>query len=131
MVYTETNQDELIVEYEPIFPEKLSITNNPCATAGYVIHILKDTWVFPWKYKKVLVNINKIFIPYQTVGIIHGFTQEKYKVQTLFISDGTLKYIKIKSRFIPRKLKAPNAYAALDIVPSYECHIVKTETKNN
>ena len=122
---------EMIVEYEPISPEKLSITRNPCATAGYVIHALRNTWVFPWRYKKVLVNVNKIFIPYQTVGIIHEINQEKYKVQARFVSDGTLMYIKVKSKFIPRKLIASDTVAALDIIPSYECHIVAMKNKHD
>ncbi len=121
---------ELIVEYEPIIPEKLSITRNPCAIAGYVVHALKDTWVFPWRYKKVFVNINKMFIPYHTVGIIHE-VDKKYKVRTQFISDGPLTYIKVRSGLIPRKIHASDIISALDIVPSYECHIVAIEPKHD
>ena len=121
---------EMIVEYEPIIPEKLSITRNPCAIAGYVLHALKNTWVFPWRYKNVLININKIFIPYHTVGIVHK-VNERYKVQTQFISDGPFTYIKVKSRFIPRRIHASDIVASLDIVQSYECQIVAVESKHD
>lgn len=124
----ESGDKELIVEYEPIVTEKFSITRNPCAVAGYVVHALKDTWIFPWRYKKVLININKIFIPYHTVGIVHEANKD-YKVQTRFISDGPFAYVRVKSKFVPRKIHASDIIASLDIVQSYECQIVAVEPK--
>lgn len=124
------NKDR-IIEYESINPECLSITKNPCES-GYVLHSFRDAWVFPFVYKKIAINIGKIYLPDYTIGIIHEKFKGKLKVRTEFIDDNTLCYIEVKSASLsPIKIHKEEGVALMDIVSSNDCFLVKRFERNN
>lgn len=122
------NSNEPIIEYELISDNISGIRKNQ-NSISYILSALSNTWVFPWKYKKVSLNINKICIPDNLVGIISTVPNKdnRLKVETkvsMFHED--FYTLKVRARgLFPKRIIGGEDIAILHMVLTTDCHVVK------
>lgn len=128
---------EPIIECVPYDKDIPSISK--LAGRGYVhLHALYDTWIFPWKYKKVELNISKIYLPDNCFGIISTMEQILYpnlvEVKTQVVPMKEFPNgIKIRNGygFMPFKIHAGDKIAILHMVPFVDVHTIELKEQKS
>lgn len=125
---------ESIVECVPYNRDIPSISKE--ADRGYIyLHALYDTWLFPLKYRDVTLNINKIYLPDNCIGVISTMPQVLYpnlidmKMQVIpmkHFPNG----IKMRNGYgiLPYKIHAGDKVAILHMIPITDTHVVVLES---
>ena len=118
-----------IIECFPLNRDIPSISKGR-ADRGYIyLHALNDIWIYPWIYRNVTLNIKKIYLPENHLGIISSPPHSSYpslvEVKTEFAP--LLKFpdaVKVRNGYgiLPYKIHAGDRVAILHMVPLFECH---------
>lgn len=124
--YTANNKEEMIFEYTPLNSSANSILEED--KISYMVYPLKDTWVFPWRYKKVKLNIAKSYLPEYHVGFIDSCNYCKFDIPCRIIApteDNGFEYILVKPRgILPKKIKTDEPIVKISIIKATQCHML-------
>lgn len=128
MAFVNVLQPEPIIECVPYNKDLPSISKTDADRGFICLHALEDTWIFPWKYRNVMLNIDKIYLPERHIGIISSVYSKIYpdliEVKTQIVQMKRFPNgIKIRNGygFLPYKIRAGTAVAVLHMIPVFEC----------
>ena len=90
---------------------------------GYILYAKEDKIIFPFVKNKVKLNVERIELPYNTIGIITCESSKKNIILNNFANNLS---IDIYSKQLPYKIKKGDKVGMLYIIPTIECHVIKT-----
>ena len=118
---------EPIIEHDSINPafNRISSANKPL----YNLYPLKDKWVFPWKYRTIKLNMNNIYLPDNTVGMIMSYSNDNfYVLPKAELGPQRLTEIKVKANgLLPVKINVNYPVAFMMVLKPLECHLVEVD----
>lgn len=96
------------------------------------LHAWHDTWVYPWKYTTIELNIEQLYIPEGCIGIVASqrtaYLSNPIEVKTDVITSEAEYFpngiqVKCRKGVLPHKIHAGEMIAALHIVSLKEIYI--------
>lgn len=121
-----------IFEYSAVDKETAAVTrwSGGCF---FALHTLEDTWIWPF-YRKVRLNINKVYLPVETVflignadGLLH--CDSYIQVRDMHGCHTFPTSIEVKKKGIfPTKLKKGYPVASLMFLPKVELHLYNIDS---
>lgn len=99
-------------------------------TGTYKLYPLKAQWIFPW-HTKVMLNINKLVIPKDSIGIMYtNPSQDNIEVKTKIINDDISIFENNKSIYVktlgllPKRIKHDNPIALMNLIKQLEAYLI-------
>lgn len=122
---------EPIIECVPYDNTIPSISKKDVDRGYYRLHALYDTWIFPWKYREVKINLRQIYLPSNHIGIIStapqilrpNLIEAKVTIAPINLFPNGIE-IRNGYGLLPYKIHAGDVIAILHMVPLLECHVI-------